>query len=58
MPHERGKDVRVVIARYVSYWITRTPMTDAPFHLTILVHNEDQTALLDRKPSSIHCGQP
>jgi hypothetical protein len=42
-------DVRVVMARYVSYWITRMPMTNAPFHLTTLVHNEDQTALLDRK---------
>ncbi len=42
-------DVRVVMARYVSYWMTRMPMTNAPFHLTALVNNEDQTALLDRK---------
>jgi hypothetical protein len=42
-------DVRVVMARYVSYWMTRTPLTNAPFHLTALVHNEDQTALLERK---------
>jgi hypothetical protein len=41
-------DVRLVMARYVSYWMNRTRIGQAPFHLTALVNGEDQTSLLDK----------
>jgi len=42
-------DVRLVMARYVSYWTTRVNRKNLPFHLTVLVNGEDQTPLLDQE---------
>jgi hypothetical protein len=37
-------DVRVVMARYVSYWLSRRSIANTPFHFTTLVGSEDVTA--------------
>lgn len=41
--------VRLVAARYVSYWMSRIDIGNAPFHLTIFVNGKDQSHLLDQK---------
>lgn len=40
-------DVRLVMARYVSYWMSRTSVTGMPFHLTAFINKEDMTRHLD-----------
>ncbi len=42
-------EVRLVAARHVSYWMSRSDSGNAPLHLTILVNGEDQSHLLDQK---------
>src|SRR5258708_3723317 len=41
-------DVRLVMARWASYWMSRKNIATAPFHFTALVQEEDCTHLLDR----------
>jgi hypothetical protein len=40
-------DVRLVMARWVSYWMSRRSVATAPFHFTALIQGEDWTHLLD-----------
>lgn len=49
--HEPVKDidVRLIMGRYVSYWMTRTTLTYAPFHLTAFVRGENVTHALDKE---------
>ncbi|HEU5376239.1 MAG TPA: hypothetical protein VFV38_12410 [Ktedonobacteraceae bacterium] len=42
-------EVRLVMARWVSYWMSRQNMGTAPFHLTVLVEGEDWTHRIDHK---------
>ncbi len=42
-------DVRLIMAHWVSYWMSRTSVETAPSHFTALVNDTDQTALLDQQ---------
>jgi hypothetical protein len=43
LPHV---DVRLVMARWVSYWISRTDVTSAPYHFTVFVNGKNCTHLV------------
>jgi hypothetical protein len=40
-------EVQLVMARYVSYWMSRRSVMNAPFHFVALVNGENVTHLLD-----------
>ncbi len=40
-------EVRLIMARYISYWLSRRSIANTPFHFTALVKGEDVTASLD-----------
>lgn len=40
-------DVRLVMARHVSYWMSRRDVTKAPFHLSVCLHDKDVTSHID-----------
>jgi hypothetical protein len=40
-------EARLIMARYVSYWMSRRSVRGMPFHFTALVDGEDQTHLMD-----------
>lgn len=42
-------DVRLVMARWVSYWMSRTSVATAPFSITVLINGKDCTHLLERE---------
>ncbi|MBA2678445.1 MAG: hypothetical protein H0U76_08645 [Ktedonobacteraceae bacterium] len=42
-------DVRLVMARYISYWMSRKSVENTPFYYTALVHGKDVTHLLERE---------
>lgn len=42
-------DVRLVMARWVSYWMSRTSIAAAPFHITVVVNGKDCTHLVRRE---------
>jgi hypothetical protein len=39
--------IRQIMARYVSYWMSRTSIKDTPFHFTALLDGEDVSNMLD-----------
>lgn len=42
-------DIRLVMARYVSYWMSRTSIVGTPFYFRAFIHGEDVTYLLEVK---------
>lgn len=39
-------DVRLVMAHWVSYWMSRTDVTNAPYHFAVFINGEDCTQLV------------
>ncbi|WP_126554854.1 hypothetical protein [Dictyobacter kobayashii] len=41
-------DVRLIMSRYVSYWMSRHPLKDAPLSFSVFINGVDQTSEIDR----------
>ncbi|GER90071.1 hypothetical protein KDW_42330 [Dictyobacter vulcani] len=40
-------DVRLIMARYVSYWMSRIPLKNVPFSFSVFIDGIDQTSTID-----------
>ncbi|GCE09140.1 hypothetical protein [Dictyobacter aurantiacus] len=41
-------DVRLIMSRYVSYWMSRIPLKDVPFSLSIAINGVNKTDTIDQ----------